>query len=173
MSLDIPEQLQNMNANCGIYAVWMLLQHCDIEIDIQELANVCAYDEEYGTFSIGLAVGLKKMGFTVTFHTDEDLHKDVNELPSYREAERLNIPILPALNYSALQHAVEQNHWVIVYYDTFAGVGNHSLIYDINEREISFFDHFDVMTPAIFEQQRKVEGICQQAILIRRDFCAL
>lgn len=173
MSLEIPEQLQNMHANCGIYAVWMLLQHCDIELDIDDLAKVCAYDDEDGTFSIGLAVGLKKMGFEVSFHTDEDLHKDPKELPSYAEAEHLNIPILAPLNYAELQQAVEQGHWVIAYYDTLEGVGNHSLIYDINDEEVSFFDHFDVMTPEVFEQQRRVEGICQQTILIRREFSAL
>ena len=173
MGLQIPEKLQNMPANCGVYAVWMLLQHCDIALDIDDLAPVCGYDEEEGTFTIGLAVGLKKMGFQVTFHTAEDLHKDPKELPSYAEAERLEIPILAPLSYAELQNAVEQNHWVIVYYDMLDGVGNHSLIYDINEQEVSFFDHFDVMTPEVFEQQRKAEGICQQAILIRREFSAL
>lgn len=173
MSIEIPEQLQNMPANCGIYAVWMLLQHCDIELDLQDLANVCGYDEENGTFSIGLAVGLKKMGFQVSFFTAEDPHKDPKELPSYAEAKRLQIPILSPLSYAELQLAVEQDHWVIVYYDMLDGVGNHSLIYDINDQEISFFDHFEVMTPEVFEQQRQAEGICQQAILIRREFSAL
>lgn len=173
MSLEIPEQLQNMPANCGIYAVWMLLQHCDIELDLDDLAQVCGYDEADGTFSIGLAVGLKKMGFQVAFHTEDDLHKDPKELALYREAERLKIPVLAVLNYAEIHAAVEQDHWVIVYYDTFDGVGNHSLIYDINAEEISFFDHFDVMSPEQFQQQRQAEGICQQAILIRREFSAL
>ncbi|QIO09778.1 cysteine peptidase family C39 domain-containing protein [Acinetobacter lanii] len=173
MSLDIPEQLQNLPANCGIYAVWMLLQHCDIELDIADLAKVCGYDQEDGTFTIGLAVGLKKMGFKVVFHTAEDLHKDPKELPSYAEAERLQIPILAPLSYVELKDAVEQNHWAIVYYDMPDGVGNHSLIYDINNEEISFFDHFEVMRPEVFEQQHRAEGICQQTILIRREFSAL
>ena len=173
MSLEIPEQLQNMPANCGVYAVWMLLQHCDIDLDIQDLAKVCDYDEDDGTFSIGLAVGLKKMGFQVSFYSDEDLHKDPKELPLYQEASRLSMPILPTLTYTEIRQAVEQDHWAIVYYDTFEGVGNHSLVYDINEQEISFFDHFDVMTPEQFQQQREADGICQQVILIRREFSAL
>ena len=173
MSLEIPEQLQNMPANCGIYAVWMLLQHCDIDLDLDDLARVCGYDEEDGTFTIGLAVGLKKMGFQVVFHTEEDLHQDPKELPSYAEAKRLNLPIQAPISYAEIQKAIETGHWVIVYYDTLEGVGNHSLVYDINEQEISFFDHFDVMTPEVFQRQREVEGICQQAIVIRREFSAL
>ncbi|NHB56449.1 peptidase C39 [Acinetobacter sp. 194] len=173
MGLEIPEQLQNLNANCGLYAVWMILQHCDIELDIQDLANVCNYDPENGTFTIGLAVGLKKMGFKVVFHTEDDLHKDPRELPSYAEAERLQIPIHEPLSYADIQHAIETGHWVIVYYDLLDGVGNHSLVYDINDQEISFFDHFDVMTPEVFQQQRQAEGICQQAIVISREFSAL
>jgi hypothetical protein len=173
MSLEIPEQLQNMPANCGIYAVWMLLQHCDIDLDIQDLANICSYDSEDGTFTIGLAVGLKKMGFNVTFHSEEDLHKDPRELPSYQDAERLKISLKEPISYADIQHAIETGHWVIVYYDTLEGVGNHSLIYDINDNEISFFDHFDVMTPEVFQRQREVDGICQQAIVISREFSAL
>lgn len=173
MSLEIPIELQQLNANCGVYAVWMILQHCDIELDIQDLAKICAYHHNDGTFSIGLAVGLKKMGFHVRFYSDEDLHKDPLELPCYAEAERLQIPILPALNYQEIQAAIEEGHWVIVYYDLPDGVGNHSLIYDMNDQEISFFDHFDVMTPNVFQQQREAEGICQQAIVVRREFSAL
>ena len=32
----LSQQLQDMPANCGIYAVWMVLQHCDIELDLQD-----------------------------------------------------------------------------------------------------------------------------------------
>ena len=53
-----------------------------------------------------------------------------------------------------------------MYYDTLEGLGNHSLVYDINESEICFFDSFDAMSAQLFEQQRKVEGICRQAIII-------
>ncbi len=173
MSIEIPQQLQDMPANCGVYAVWMILQHCNIELDLQDLAKVCCYDESDGTFGIGLAVGLKKMGFSVAFHTEEDLHKDPKELPSYAEAIRLQIPILKPLSYQEIKRKIKQDHWVIVYYDTLDGVGNHSLVYDINQNEISFFDHFDVMTSELFERQRKVEGICQQAISIRREYSAL
>lgn len=61
---------------------------------------------------------------------------------------------------------MDKGLFVIVFYDTLEGVGNHSLIYEINEKEISFFDSFDAMPREIFEQQRRVEGICQQVIVI-------
>jgi len=39
-------------------------------------------------------------------------------------------------------------------------------VYEINKSEISFFDSFESMPKEVFEQQRRVEGICQQTIII-------
>ena len=162
----MPDELASLEANGGIFAVWMLLQHLGIDADIQQLVEVCGYDAQNGTTTIGLAVGLKKFGFHVQFYTDPDPDLQESEKLSYQEAEQLNLPILPALNYQQIQQAFEQNKFVIVYYENLEGVGNHSLVYDVNENEISFFDSFDAMPPAIFEQQRKAEGICQQVIVV-------
>ena len=166
MSLEMPDELANLEANCGIYAVWMLLQHLGIDADIQQLIDVCAYEPEQGTTTIGLAVGLKKFGYNVQFFTDEDPDLQEQEKQSYAEAKQLNLPIQSAIFYADIQQAFEQNKFVIVYYDTLDGEGNHSLVYDINEIEICFFDSFDAMPKAVFEAQRKVEGICQQVIIV-------
>ncbi len=37
MALEIPESLVNLEANCGIFALWMLFQHHGVEMDISEL----------------------------------------------------------------------------------------------------------------------------------------
>jgi len=166
MALNIPESLMNLEANGGIYAVWMLLQHLYIDADIEQLIEVCDYDAEYGTTTIGLAVGLKKFGFNVQFYTDKDPDIQEQEKLSYAEAEQLKLPILPAINYQQIQQAFEQNKFVIVYYDTLEEVGNHSLVYSIDEQEICFFDSFEPMSASVFEQQRQAEGICRQVILI-------
>jgi hypothetical protein len=166
MALEMPEELANLEANGGIFAVWMLLQHLGIDADIQQLVDVCGYDAENGTTTIGLAVALKNFGFNVHFHTDHDLDLQESEKLSYQEAEQLGFPILPALNYQQIQHAFEQNKFVIVYYDTLENVGNHSLVYDVNADEICFFDSFEAMPALVFEQQRQVEGICRQVIVV-------
>ena len=153
-------------ANGGIYAVWMLLQHLGIDADIQQLIEVCAYDADHGTTTIGLAVGLNKFGFQVKFYTEHDLELQDSEKRRYAEADQLELPILPAIGYAQIQQAFEQNQFVIVYYDTLEGVGNHSLVYDIDETEISFFDSFDAMPADVFEQQRGAEGICRQVITV-------
>lgn len=166
MTVNIPESLMNLEANGGIYAVWMMLQHLGIDPEIEQLIEVCGYDAENGTTTIGLAVGLKKFGFNVHFYTDEDPDLQEQEKLSYAEAEHLKLPISPAINYQHIQQAFEQNNFIIVYYDTLEGVGNHSLVYSINEQEICFFDSFDAMPASVFEQQRKAEGICRQVIMI-------
>ena len=166
MALNIPESLMNLEANGGIYAVWMLLQHLYIDADIEQLIEVCGYDAENGTTTIGLAVGLKKFGFNVQFYTDQDPDIQEQEKLSYAEAEQLKLPVLPAINYQQIQQAFEQNKFVIVYYDTLEEVGNHSLVYSIDEQEICFFDSFDAMPASVFEQLHQAEGICRQVILI-------
>ena len=166
MALEMPEELANLEANGGLFAVWMLLQHLGIDADIQQLVDVCGYDSENGTTTIGLAVGLKKFGFKVQFYTEHDPDLQESEKFSYQEAEQLGLPILPALSYEQIQQAFEQNKFVIVYYDTLEDVGNHSLVYDVNEDEICFFDSFEAMPALVFEQQRQVEGICRQVIVV-------
>ena len=166
MSMEIPDELANLEANGGIYAVWMLLQHLGIDADIQQLIEVCAYEAGQGTTTIGLAVGLKKFGFQVKFYTEHDPELQDSEKRSYAVADQLELPVLPAIGYAQIQQAFEQNQFVIVYYDTLDGVGNHSLVYDIDETEISFFDSFDAMPADVFEQQRGAEGICRQVITV-------
>lgn len=166
MNLQLPKELVELEANCGMFAVWVVLQHYSIQIEIEQLAKLCHYDPEDGTFSIGLAVGLKKLGFDITFYTDDDPNIHEKEIACYAEARSLNIQIHKALSYQEIQKAVEQGLFAIVYYDTLEGVGNHSLVYSIDEKEICFFDSFDAMSATIFEQQRKAEGICQQVIII-------
>ena len=153
--------------------MWMVLQHYGVNMDIERLAQACRHDAEDGAFGIGLAVALKKIGFSVTFHTDDDPHMHEKELPCYAEAQQLSIPVLPALSYQGLRDAVDMGRFVIVFYDTLQGVGNHSLIYAMNEREVCFFDSFEPMPAKVFEQQRNAEGICRQALVIEGSSFAL
>ncbi|NCI78670.1 cysteine peptidase family C39 domain-containing protein [Acinetobacter kanungonis] len=166
MALEIPDSLLNLEANCGVFAVWMLLQHHGVHVDMNELIKLCRHDHQDGTFTIALAVALKKIGFKVSFHTDPDPNIDRTERQSYSEAKALRIPIEPALSYAQIQSQIKQGKMVIVYYDTLDEVGNQSLVYSIDDQEICFFDNFEPMPAQVFEQQRKAEGICRQAIVI-------
>ena len=107
------------------------------------------------------------MGLDVNFCTEHDADKQPIEVDFYQQAHRLNIPVIEQpLSYAEIQENVEAGRFVIVFYDTLEGVGNHSLIYEIDENEISFFDSFESMPKEVFEQQRRVDGICQQVIVI-------
>jgi len=165
MAVNIPQALANLEANCGVFAVWMVLRHHGVQINIDELIQVCRYDED-GTYTIALAVALKKFGFDVSFHSDKDPSISSSERMSYKEAKVLKIPMGPALSYQDIQAEIQNGKMVIVYYDTLAGVGNQSLVYSIDEKNICFFDSFEPMSASVFEKQRQVEGICRQAIVI-------
>lgn len=168
MSLNIPESLLQLEANCGVFAVWLIIKQYQTHIDIADLIQLCRHDQQEGTFTIALAVALKKLDFAVSFYTDPDPNIDEKEKQSYINAQRLNIPIHAALTYAEIQDAFENGHFVIVFYDTLHGVGNQSLIYSIDEQEISFCDHFEAMSKSMFEQQRQADGICRQVIVVEQ-----
>lgn len=169
MSLNIPESLLQLEANCGVFALWLIVKQYHTHIDIADLIRLSGHDREDGTFTIALAVALKKLGFDVSFYTAPDPNIDEKEKQSYLDAQRLQIPIQAAITYSEIQRAFEQGHFVIVFYDTLQGMGNQSLIYSIDEHEISFCDHFDVMSKTVFEQQRQSDEICRQVIVIEQS----
>ena len=164
--MDIPEQLQDLPANGGIYAVWMVFQHYGVDLEVADLVKLCRHNEEEGTSTISLAVALKQLGLKVSFHTDVDPDLQPTEQWFYQKATEMNISIEPAIDYAQIFQAVEQDKFVIAYYDTLEGVGNHSLIYSADLEEVCFFDTFDAMPVPVFEQQRQVEGICRQVIII-------
>ncbi len=166
MAMTMPDSLLNLEANCGVFAVWMVLQHHGVQIAMSELIKLCRHDYQQGTFTIALAVALKKIGFEVAFHTDPDPNIDKTERQSYTEAKALRIPIQAALSYADIQNEIKHGKMVIVYYDTLDGVGNQSLVYSIDDLEICFFDNFEPMSAQVFEQQRRADGICRQAIII-------
>lgn len=173
MSLQLPDELLALEANCGIYAIWMIFHHYGVDLNISDLAQLCHHNNEDGTYGIALAIALQKLGVDVVFYSDEDPDQQPIEIECYQEAYKLGISVEPACSYHDIQIAVENGHFVIVYYDTLDGVGNHSLVYSIDDHEISFFDSFEPMPASVFEQQRSVEGICRQVIIVDdRKFCS-
>ena len=167
MGVEIPEDLQNLEANSGIFSIWMIFHHYGIDLHIPDLVQLCRHNPEMGTSTIALAVALQTLGLDVAFFSEYDADKQPVELDFYQQAQTLKIPVEErVISYTEVQQQVEAGRFVIVFYDTLEGVGNHSLIYAIDEHEISFFDSFDAMPADVFEQQRQAEGICQQVIVI-------
>ena len=166
MSVEIPQDLAELPANGGLYAIWMLFHHYGVDLETQDLVKLCRHNADEGTYGIALAVGLKRLGLDVAFSTDYDPDPQPTEELFYAEAKQLNILVQAALSYDEIKQAVDQGRFVIVYYDTLEGIGNHSLVYSIDDDEICFFDSFEPMSKDVFIQQRQQEGICQQAIVI-------
>ncbi|MGX9938751.1 peptidase C39 [Acinetobacter pseudolwoffii] len=167
MGVEIPEDLQNLEANSGIFSIWMIFHHYGIDLHIPDLVQLCRHNPEVGTSTIALTVALQTLGLDVAFFSEYDADKQPVELDFYQQAQTLKIPVEErVISCAEIQQQVEAGRFVIVFYDTLEGVGNHSLIYAIDEHEISFFDSFDAMPADVFEQQRQAEGICQQVIVI-------
>lgn len=166
MSVEIPEALLELPANSGIFAIWMIFHHYGVDLEIADLVKLCEHDAEDGAYGISLAVALKKLGLDVIFTTDYDPEPQPLEVKHYREAEVLKIEIQPAYRYQQLKQHFEEGRFIIVFYDTLEQIGQHSLVYSMDEKEVCFFDSFDPMSAQLFEQQRQQEGICRQAIII-------
>jgi len=167
MSIELPQDLLSLEANSGIYAIWMIFHHYGIDLHIPDLVQLTRHDDEMGTSTIALAVALKTLGLDAEFFTQVDPDKQPVEVEFYQKAQELKLPVYESpLSYAEIQKKAGEGRFVIVFYDSLDGIGNHSLIYSIDEQEISFFDSFEAMPAHVFEQQRRVDGICQQAIVV-------
>ena len=67
MSIELPQDLQSLEANSGIYAIWMIFHHYGIDLHIPDLVQLTQYNDEMGASSIALAVALKTLGLDVEF----------------------------------------------------------------------------------------------------------
>ena len=67
MSIELPEDLQSLEANSGIYAIWMIFHHYGIDLHIPDLVQLTQHNDEMGASSIALAVALKTLGLDVEF----------------------------------------------------------------------------------------------------------
>jgi hypothetical protein len=166
MSINIPDELLELEANSGIFAIWMVFHHYGIDLNIADLVQLTEHNAEDGASGIALTVALKTLGLDVVFHTDIDPEPQARELEFYRAASLMHIPVERALTVEEIEQKMQAGRFVIAFYDTLEGVGHHSLIYSIDEKEVCFFDSFDPMPKTLFAQQRQAEGICQQAIVI-------
>ena len=56
MTEQIPQELMDLEANGGIFAIWKLFQHYGIDLVIEDLVKLCGHSAEEGTYGIALAV---------------------------------------------------------------------------------------------------------------------
>ena len=68
--------------------------------------------------------------------TETDPDKQPLEIQFYQKAQELKLHVHEyPLSYTDIQKLVDKGRFVIVFYDTLEEVGNHSLIYEINEKK--------------------------------------
>ena len=91
MSIEIPEDLQNLEANSGIFSIWMIFHHYGIDLHIPDLVQLCRHNPEMGTSTIALAVALQTLGLDVAFFSEYDADKQPVELDFYQQAQTLKI----------------------------------------------------------------------------------
>ena len=71
MGVEIPEDLQNLEANSGIFSIWMIFHHYGIDLHIPDLVQLCRHNPEMGTSTGALAVAWQTLGLDVAFFSEQ------------------------------------------------------------------------------------------------------
>ncbi len=124
--IKIPRELETLDGHCGPLSLWLVLNSFGRHISPFEIIKESKYTKKYGTFTISLAVALKRWGFNVDFYSDLDANPKPIELKSYKEAERLGIQVHLSLSIEGLLEEIHNGKKVIVYYNTREDQGHYS-----------------------------------------------
>jgi hypothetical protein len=163
----IPESLEQIEGNCGVISVWLVLQYFHRSVDPNELILLCKHSTEVGTFTIALAVAIQKFDLPVSFHSEVDPDIQAVELDAYKEAKMLGIPLCPPQNIHEISEAIASGKKVIVFFDEANGEGHFSPVQSIDEQEILFeYSNEPSLSLTSFEVRRNTNGICRQSIVI-------
>ena len=124
--IKIPRELENLDGHCGPLSLWLVLNSFGQQISPSEIIKQSKYTKKYGTFTISLAVALKRWGYKVDFYSDPDPNPKPIEIKSYKEAEGLGIRVQPPLSIEDLLAEIQNGKTVIVYYNTPEDQGHYS-----------------------------------------------
>lgn len=163
----IPPQLFAIEGNCGPIAAWMALRHFRKRVAVAHLIKLCRHTKKYGTFTVAIAVALKRCGLSPVFHTEADGQLTRIELSSYKAASSLGIPILPSLSVDQLRLHVQSGAFVIVFFDAEDGEGHFSPVAKISDHEITFpYGNEESLPLPTFLARWSAPGVHRQAVVL-------
>lgn len=129
---DAPNKLLQLESNCGLITAWCILKYFKKRTSSEKLIKLCRYTKKHGTFTIALAVALKKHGLNVTFFSDTDPKPHLIENQSYRIAKNIGVNIQPAIRLELLLESININKIAAVLYNTAENYGHLTPLLGIN-----------------------------------------
>jgi len=115
---DAPNKLLQLDSNCGLVTAWSILKYFKKRTSSAKLIELCCHTKKHGTFTIALAVALKKHGLNVSFFSEYDPNQHLIERRNYIIAKKIGINIQPAINLDLLLNNINSNNLAVVLYNT-------------------------------------------------------
>jgi hypothetical protein len=123
---EAPEELFEIDGNCGLVTAWLVLRYFGKSTDVPKLVKSCRHTKRHGVFTVCLAACLKEHGLQVSFHSDPDNAIGEFERRGYIYARRLGLHVEPALELPDLLRERQRGHVPIVLYNTSSNNGHFS-----------------------------------------------
>jgi hypothetical protein len=164
-----PKRYLELMEHCGLLAAWSVLRHFGKRISVTKLVKACGYTKRHGVFTVGLAVGLKEHGLSVSFHSDPDSNIGAFERRYYARARRVGLPLEPALDLAALLRERRRGRIPIVFFNTPSDVGHFSPLLGIRSGllRLSLADNGAMLTSDFLTRWSEPE-ILRQSVIVGR-----
>jgi hypothetical protein len=161
-----PRGLWALPANCGPLVVWSLLRHFRRRVRTEEILSRCRWSSRFGTFTIGMALGLSELGFTVAMYTDPDPAPSVPERRLYAVARRRHLPIRPAVPLASLLDQLSPLCIPIVFYNETGGDGHFSPFLGIRRGRLDLPYANSLLSRRAFTRRWRAGGVFRQSLLV-------
>ena len=149
-------------------ATWMILDYLQVDTDPNVILDKLNITEEYGTFTISIALLFHDLGFDTVFRTVEDLDKHKDESPLYNKAEKKGLKIKPPLEADEFNQVIKSGKHLIVFYDEEIDQGHFSPVEAINKDIIKLpMSNYGDLSVLDFQERRARLGFLKQTVEIQ------
>lgn len=163
-------EIFQQNNHCAAMSVWMVLDQMQLEVDPKVILDNLKITEEYGTFTIAIALLFYNLGLDTTFRTIEDLDKHKDELSLYEEAERKGLRIERPIEVSKFNNLLKSGKHLIVFYDEGSDNGHFSPVESVKSECIKLpLSNYGDLSIFDFQERRSRSGYLMQTVEIQKQ----
>lgn len=163
---DAPRSLLTLPGGCGPLAAWLVLRHFGRRVAARRVVEACRYTAEHGTFTIGLALGLRELGLRVRFHSEPDPEPPALEEACYAAAKEAGVEVGGALELAALLDEVGRDCVGVVLYDADGAEAHLSPLLGSDGRHLVLATAATEIDSAEFDAAWRAPGILRQCVLV-------
>lgn len=166
---DSPTEILDHNNHCAPMSVWMVLENMQFKVTPEYILERLKVSEEYGTFTISIALLFHELGFETIFRTIEDLDKHADELPLYEEAKMKGLRIDDPISSNDFNDLIKSGSHLIVFYDEGRDEGHFSPVEAVTGSiiKLPMSNHGDLEI-IDFEERRARAGYLKQSVEVSR-----